>query len=218
MTSSGIPAEAFDFYEGLVADNSKAFWTEHKDTYETAVRGPLAELGRQLSDEFGQPHLYRPYRDVRFSKDKTPYKDHQGMFVEMRNGLGWYAQISVRGLMVAGGWYTSTSQQVARYRESVDADDAGELAALVKALRGKGFAVDGQQLKSRPRGTDPDHPRLEWLRYRTLYCHRSWEPAAWMGTRRVISKVAQSWRAMTPLMDWVADHVGPGEAPVGSRR
>jgi uncharacterized protein (TIGR02453 family) len=218
MAFTGIPAEAFDFYDALAADNTRTFWEEHKQEYLTAVRQPLTELGEELGPQFGEPHLYRPYRDIRFSKDKTPYKDHQGMFVEMRNGLGWYAQLSSGGLMVAGGWYTSSSVQVANFRAAVEADGVGELPALLSPLTAKGFTVDGQQLKSRPRGFDADHPRIEWLRYRTLYVMRRWEPAPWMGTRRAVSKVRDAWIAMTPTIEWLADKVGPGEAPVGGRK
>lgn len=218
MAFTGIPAEAFDFYDALAADNSRTFWAEHKQDYLTSVREPLTALGEELGPQFGEPHLYRPYRDIRFSKDKTPYKDHQGMFVEMRNGLGWYAQLSSAGLMVAGGWYTSTPAQVANYRAAVDSDTAGKLPALLKPAQRKGFVVAGQQLKSHPRGVDPDHPRIEWLRYRTLYLTRQWEPAAWMGTRRAVSKVRDAWSAITPTMEWLADKVGPGEAPVGGRK
>lgn len=215
MTFTGIPAEAFDFYDALAADNTRTFWAEHKDEYLQYVRGPLEALGEELGPEFGEPHLYRPYRDIRFSKDKTPYKDHQGMFVEMRNGLGWYAQVSAAGLMVAGGWYTSSPEQVARYRGAVEADSVGELDALAAQLRAAGLQVDGQQLKSRPRGVSPDHPRLEWLRYRTLYTSRQFPPASWMGTRRAVSRVRENWQQMAPLMHWLADRVGPGQAPVG---
>lgn len=218
MAFTGIPAEAFDFYDALTADNSKVFWVEHKHEYEVNVREPLAALGEELGPQFGEPHLYRPHRDIRFSKDKTPYKDHQGMYVEMRNGLGWYAQLSSQGLMVAGGWYTSTPAQVANFRAAVDADNIGQLPALLKPLTAKGFTVDGQQLKSHPRGFDADHPRIQWLRYRTLYVFRRWEPAAWMGTRRAASKVRDAWTAMTPTMEWLADKVGPGEAPIGGRK
>lgn len=218
MAFTGIPAEAFDFYDALAADNSKVFWEEHKQEYVNSVREPLVALGEELGPQFGEPHLYRPNRDIRFSKDKTPYKDHQGMFVEMRNGLGWYAQLSAQGLMVAGGWYTSTPAQVANFRVAVDADTHGTLPRLLNPLTSNGFTVDGQQLKSHPRGYDAEHPRIQWLRYRTLYVMRRWEPAAWMGTRRAASKVRDAWTAMTPTMDWLADKVGPGEAPMGGRK
>ena len=97
--SRGFPDEAFDFYEGLQADNSKAYWTAHRETYETAVRAPLVALLAALEDEFGAGHVFRPYRDVRFSKDKTPYKDHQGAFAEVGDAVGYYVQISADGLL-----------------------------------------------------------------------------------------------------------------------
>ncbi|HNO15964.1 MAG TPA: DUF2461 family protein, partial [Actinomycetota bacterium] len=70
--TNGIPAEAFDFYDHLAADNTREFWAEHKSEYEQSVRQPLQDLADILAPEFGPAHLYRPYRDVRFSKDKTP--------------------------------------------------------------------------------------------------------------------------------------------------
>ena len=209
---AGFPAEAFEFYQELAADPSKAWWEEHKHVYQAAVRAPLAALGDELADEFGEPHPYRPYRDVRFSRDKTPYKDHQGMFVELRNGLGWYVQVSGAGLMVAGGWYTSTAGQVARYRAAVAADPGARmLTALLDEVQRTGLAVTGDRLKSRPRGIPADHPHLDLLRYRTLYLQRQWPPAAWLGSRRALTRLADQWRTMRPTLEWLAEVVGPGD-------
>jgi uncharacterized protein (TIGR02453 family) len=218
MAFSGIPAEAFDFYDALVADNSKSFFTAHKHEYEASVRGPMQDLAAALETRFGPGHLYRPYRDVRFSRDKTPYKDHQGLFVPSRNGLGWYAQVSVHGFMAAGGWYTSTPEQVQRYREAVDADEAGVLQRLLDDAEGNGLLVGGQMLKTRPRGVAADHPRLDLLRHRTLYLSRSWPPQPWLGTAQVLDVVSTTWEAMRPIMDWLAEAAGPGDPPMGSAR
>lgn len=217
MGFSGIPAEAFDFYDALAADNTKTFWTEHKGDYERYVRDPLRTLATELEPAFGPAHLYRPYRDVRFSKDKTPYKDHQGMFMELRNGLGWYLQLSSAGLMVAAGWYQSDSEQVQRYRERVASDDGDRLEAMLDDLQSAGYEVGGNQLKTRPRGVDADHPHLELLRYRSLYVTRTWQPAAWMGTREAVDRVGGAWEQARSFTDWLAGVVGPGDAPVGSR-
>ena len=78
---SGIPVAALDCYEDLEADNSKAFWTAHKEIYDGCVRAPIVELTAQLEEQFGPAKIFRPYRDVRVSKDKTPYKTHQGAVV-----------------------------------------------------------------------------------------------------------------------------------------
>ena len=74
MAFSGWPAEALDFYEGLTADNSRSYWARHKQVYEEQVLGPMTDLVDELAPEFGEPKIFRPYRDIRFSKDKTPYK------------------------------------------------------------------------------------------------------------------------------------------------
>lgn len=72
MSFEGFPEEALEFYEGLEADNTKAYWTDHKAVYDRAVAAPLAALLAELSS-YGEAKVFRPYRDVRFSKDKTPY-------------------------------------------------------------------------------------------------------------------------------------------------
>ncbi|TAL12327.1 MAG: DUF2461 family protein, partial [Frankiales bacterium] len=74
----GFPEEALVFYEGLEADNTKAYWTDHKALYDRTVKAPMEALLAQLEPEFGPATFFRPYRDVRFSKDKTPYKTHAG--------------------------------------------------------------------------------------------------------------------------------------------
>lgn len=78
MSFDGWPEEALEFYEGLAADNSKAYWTAHKAVYEDAVLRPMTGLLEELAAEFGEAKIFRPYRDVRFSADKSPYKTHIG--------------------------------------------------------------------------------------------------------------------------------------------
>ena len=115
MTFTGFPVEAFDFYEGLEADNSKTYWTAHKHLYEACVRDPLVALCELLEPEFGAVHLFRPYRDVRFARDKSPYKEQQGATVGDN-----YVLVSAAGLFAAGGYYHMAADQVGRYREAVD--------------------------------------------------------------------------------------------------
>src|SRR5262245_64382375 len=99
MGFSGFSDEAFMFYEGLEADNTKTYWTRNKATYDTQVRAPMMDLLAALEPEFGPSHLFRPYRDVRFAKDKSPYKDHQGGWTETDPGIGYYLQLSSRGVL-----------------------------------------------------------------------------------------------------------------------
>ena len=208
---TGIPAEAFEFYEHLDVDNSREFWTEHKSDYERYVRDPLRELAESLEPDFGPAKLYRPYRDMRFSRDKTPYKDHQGCLFAADNGLGWYLQVSAHGLMVAGGWYSSTGPQVKRFREHITEAGADDIRAALQGLPKAGFTVDGDQLKSRPRGIPDDHPDLDLLRHRTLHATKKWEPEAWMGTKRLRTTVHKSLEKLRPMVVTLAQIVGPPE-------
>ena len=106
MTFRGIPAEAFEFYDGLVADNSKTYWTAHRQTYEEAVKAPLVELLATLEPEFGPASLFRPYRDVRFSKDKRPYKAHQGAFIDVQDAVGYVATVVNGAILMREGKHT----------------------------------------------------------------------------------------------------------------
>lgn len=204
MTFPGFGDAVVDFYEGLEADNTKAYWTDNKAVYEEQVRAPMLALLADLSAEFGAGKVFRPYRDVRFSADKTPYKVQCGA-----TAGGRYVQVSADGLMAAGGYYRMTSAQVARYRAAVGDDRLGpELVAIVDDLRADGFAIAGEQLKSRPRGVDPDHPRLELLRHKSLFAWRSWPPSDELHDPALTDRVATTWRRLDPLNRWLDDHVG----------
>ncbi len=131
MSFQGWPAAALEFFEGLEADNSKSYWQAHKDVYEHAVKAPMDELLTELEPEFGEGRLFRPYRDIRFSKDKTPYKTSIAATI----GEG-YVNLSADGLRVGAGMYHMAPDQLERYREAVSAGTTGErLAAIVDGFR-----------------------------------------------------------------------------------
>ena len=97
---TGFPVAALDFYDDLEVDNTKSFWEKHKEVYAEAVKAPMTALCAALAPEFapdGQSaKVFRPYRDVRFAKDKTPYKTHQGAFVAVGPATGYYVELSAR--------------------------------------------------------------------------------------------------------------------------
>ena len=212
--TAGLPVEAFEFYEALALDNSRAWWQEHRAQYEQGVRAPMAALLADLSEEFGgEGTLYRPYRDTRFSKDKTPIKDHQGALIEVEDGVGYYLQVSAQGLMVAGGWYLPRGQQLLAFRAAVADGHAQHVRGLVDRLSRRGWEIDGRLLKTRPRGVPADHPDLDLLRMRALVAAKKYPVEAWMGTAKLRATVRRDWRALTPLVEWLGDHVGPAEDP-----
>jgi uncharacterized protein (TIGR02453 family) len=208
VTFTGIPTAALDFYEDLEADNTKSFWTAHKATYDEAVRGPLHALAEELAAEFGAAKIFRPYRDVRFSKDKTPYKTHQGAWFDQSRR---YLHISAAGLFVAGGYWQTSSEQVARLRRAVADDVAGP--QLARALTAAGRArldVGAEQLSRVPAGYPKDHPRADLLRFKTLTVGRELGCPAWLATPRARNEIAKAWRTMAPVVDWLDTHVGRG--------
>ena len=213
MVFRGWPAEALDFYEGLEADNSKTYWTEHKATYDDKVRAPMEALLAELEPEFGPGRIFRPYRDVRFSADKSPYKTAIAATLEQ----GGYIQLSARGLAAGRGEYMMATDQLKRYREAVDDDRRGErLRAIVAAADRYGIEITGhEQLKSMPHGYAKDHPRADLLRYKGLIAWQQWPVAAWLGTAKAKPKVEEFLRNCAPLTEWLARNVGPS---VGDHR
>src|ERR1700751_2473415 len=149
MAFKGWPAEAVEFYEGLEADNSRIYWTDHKEIYQNAVYAPMAALLVDLADEFGEGRIFRPYRDVRFSPDKTPYKTA----IAATLGSG-YVQLSADGLMAGAGMYHLAPDQLDRYRQAVaDGRSGPQLEGLIDALQKAKLDVHGtDSLKTVPRG------------------------------------------------------------------
>jgi uncharacterized protein (TIGR02453 family) len=215
---TGFPAEAFAFYAGLEADNSRTYWHANKATYEQAVKGPMLALVAEFP-EHGSFHLFRPNRDVRFSANKEPYKTAQGA-VAGDGGKGMYVEVSADGMMAASGYYMMATDQLARFRVAIDAETSGnELAALVDGLRRQRFEVGSRDaLKSAPRGYSVDHPRIELLRLKGMIAWRTWPPAKWQQTKAVVGKVRDVWQAADPLNAWLDRHVGPSESPPDRRR
>ena len=207
---AGFPVSALDFYDDLEVDNTRSFWEKHKETYAASVRAPMTALCHALVPEFapdGQSgKVFRPYRDVRFAKDKTPYKTHQGAFVAAGPATGWYVEISARGLRVGAGFYEASGPRLAAIRAAMADDLTGpQLEELVAAYDRDGWEVGGEQLKTSPRGYPADHPRIALLRRKQLFVGRAYgfdgldDPA-------ILDRVREDWRALRPLVEWIAAH------------
>jgi len=209
MSFSGWPEEALDFYDGLAADNSKTYWTAHKHVYEAAVLDPMTELVEELAPEFGEAKIFRPYRDIRFSKDKTPYKTHIGALV----GSG-YVQFSAEGLATGNGMYGMAPDQLDRYRQAVAGENTGgELEEIIAAVEKHDIGVSGRDvLKSAPRGYPADHPRIGLLRYKGLVAWKEWPVEGWLETAAARDRVAGFLRTTRPLSSWLRENVGPSAA------
>jgi uncharacterized protein (DUF2461 family) len=179
MAFDGWPAGALEFYAGLEDDNSKSYWTSHKAVYEEQVLHPMTELLEQLSPEFGEPKIFRPYRDLRFSADKTPYKTLDP------------AQLARYRAAVAAD------------------RTGAELEAIIAAIEQAGHEVHGHgTLKSAPRGYPPDHPRIGLLRHKGLTAWQHWKPAPWLRTASAAERVQAFFRTGAAVSSWLSINVG----------
>lgn len=200
---TGFSERALDFYEDLEIDNTKSFWDAHKHVWQDEVRAPMAALTGALAAEFGAAKLFRPHRDVRFSKDKTPYKIHQGAFVGTAPATGWYVELSAAGLRVGGGFYHADAARLSAIRAAIDADKTGTtLVRIVRKLEGSGFTVSGDRLKTAPRNYAKDHPRIELLRHKYLFCELRYGFDG-LHSPELVERVRTDWRSVRPLVRWL---------------
>jgi uncharacterized protein (TIGR02453 family) len=201
---TGFPIAALDFYDDLEVDNTKSFWEKHKAVYDEAVKRPMLALCAALAPEFGEAKVFRPYRDVRFARDKTPYKTNQGAYVAAADATGWYVEVSAGGIRTGAGFYAASTQRLADFREAVADDRTGpQLQRILRKLEKAGFEVGGDTLKTAPRGYKADHPRIDLLRHKSLHVtHRiGFEPV--IHTPELLDLVRKDWRAARPFVEWV---------------
>ncbi len=219
MSFTGFPPAAFEFYDQLAADNSKAFWQANKATFEEAVRAPMAALCEDLAD-LGPFHLFRPYNDMRFAKNRPPYKTHQGAYVESEGGAGYYFHLGADGMMIGVGYYDMAKDQLERFRAAIDAEATGtEVERIAAALTKRGYTIGAMdELKTAPRGYPKDHPRVELLRRKGLMAARQYPVSSWMGSKKAVAKVRATWAGAAPLCAWLDAHVGPSTLPPDESR
>lgn len=215
MAFKGFPEEGLRFYEGLEADNSREYWLAHKATYDACVKGPMLALLDEVPEQYRPFHVFRPNRDVRFSKEKIPYKTQIGAVGEGEGGSIYYVAFSAEGLLCGAGYYQMAADQLDRFRTAVMDDARGaEVERIVAALARKGLQAGAiSELKTAPRGVPKDHPRIVLLRRKGLMVSKRFEIAPWLHTAQARKHVVKMWADAAPLCEWLDAHVGPSELP-----
>jgi uncharacterized protein (TIGR02453 family) len=212
MRFDGFGSGATRFYEELAADNTRDWWLANRQRYEREIRAPLEYLLDDLAAEFGEGKVFRPNRDTRFSKDKSPYKIAAAAVVGRSDDIphSLYLQLSADGLMVAGGAYMLGGEGLARLRAAIDDDRTGpELERIVERLREQGAQTGAHDaVKTAPRGYPIDHPRIDLLRNKGIIGWFDHPPGRWLATAGARDRVVEGWRAIAPLNSWLAANVG----------
>jgi uncharacterized protein (TIGR02453 family) len=214
---AGMPDEGLAFLEDLEERNTKEFFDAHKRLFQEQVQAPFAALLdaaaerlRRSAPELAQPKLFRIYRDLRFSKDKTPYKTSMSGSVAHRApadgvaGVGYYVNLGPEGLYTAGGLYHPSRPELERMRAAVAEGDAGaELATVLRRATGRGMEQWLDPLQRMPKPYPADHPLAELLRARSLTLHRRHERGPFMLTGELLDRLVDDWRALVPLNRWL---------------
>jgi uncharacterized protein (TIGR02453 family) len=218
----GWPKPALQFFHGLKRDNSKTYFEAHRQVYEELVRQPMEALLAELEKDLGQPDIevkiFRLNRDLRFSPDKRPYKEHLGAYLSSPRAGGVYLQVSGDGLYVAMGSHEMAPDQLTRYRDAVAGKDGEKLARIVSALVKEGYQVTEPSFKRVPAGYPADHPRGDLLRCKGLMASRNWKPGPWLHTVEAKERLRQAIKDSKPLTGWLDTQVGPSREPARQPR
>ncbi|MGF1648362.1 MAG: DUF2461 domain-containing protein [Kineosporiaceae bacterium] len=216
----GFGEDALDFYLGLAADNSRTYWQARRPRYESAVAEPMRALARELEPVYGTFKIFRPYRDVRFSSDKRPYKEAAGMVADGIGGGALYLELGMPGLMIAGGYYVPARDQLDRWRRLQDEPAVvRELDATLDALATDGYRLgEGDPVRTAPRGWSREHPRIDLIRRRRLEAFAQHPPEEWLHTRECLDVVRRGFDVLQRWNAWLGRRVGPSTEALGPAR
>ncbi len=211
---TGFGSRAVDLLRELAADNSKSWYETNRDAFRVQVRLPMERLIGEAAERYGGGvKLFRQHRDVRFAKDKSPYKTSTyGLVTGLPEGRALYAALTQNGFYAGTGVYQMAPDQLRRFRAAVDAEGSGEeLRTILDRLRAAGLEVSGDSLSGAPRGVPRDHPRIELMRRKSLTAGARLDVDAVRDGRRPLEHAFRTWDTAAPLTDWLATHVGAAE-------
>jgi uncharacterized protein (TIGR02453 family) len=220
----GFPAEGIRFLRQLKRNNNRPWFEKHKDDYNATVKLPMQSLLAALQPHFERfapefdihpkRSLFRIYRDVRFSSDKTPYKTHVAAHIVLRGkpkgveGSGYYLHIEPGEVFLGGGIYMPDSDQLKKIRKAIS-EHSEEFLSIVKSNSFKKTfgKLQGEMLQRVPKGYAPDHPMAEWLKHKQFFVWVEWPEAR--ASKKVFTKqVAGAFEAAAPLVRFLNNAMG----------
>jgi uncharacterized protein (TIGR02453 family) len=227
----GFPPECLQFLRDLKLNNRREWFQPRKQTYDEKVRGPMLELVAALSDEIAEfaPEMatdskkavYRIYRDVRFSPDKSPYKTHiAAVFsprgLEKHSGAGMYFHISADEVLVGGGIYAPAPAELLAVRGFL-ADHAAKLDGILRERQFRALfkEMTGEKLKRVPKGFRQDHPAADVLVYKQFLAGTLLPPDI-VTTPKLFRELVKHFRGITPFLQFLNTPLKP--KPVGKMR
>ncbi len=228
-TFPGYSRKGMTWWRGIAKNNNRDWFTEHKPTFETEVKGATEALAAGVAAKMAAfapayvppdptKAVMRIYRDTRFSKDKSPYKTELGVKFGrlLKGGLpggpqdcaGFWFSVGAKGVDVVGGAYTPGGPQLKNLRAWIDEHHVA-LGRILKrkALRDAMGELQGEQLVRVPRGYDAEHPAADLLRHKQLYLHAHL-PAKLLATPDLQKEIVRRFKLMAPFVDALNDALG----------
>ena len=230
-TTSFFTPASLTFLRGLARNNRRDWFEAHRADYEAAILKPMrafveemdVRLARLAPEIVGDPRrsLFRIYRDVRFSKDKSPYKTHAACWFFHRDashrvgqeshggGAGWYFHVQPGSSLDAGGIWMPPREALGKIRDALAAKPAVVKKILAApALRRRFGPLDDEAVLTRvPRGYPPDHPAADLLRHQSFTVSRTFDDAQ-ITSARLAQTVADDFAVMLPLVRWINAALG----------
>ncbi|WP_051669535.1 DUF2461 domain-containing protein [Bryobacter aggregatus] len=214
----GFPKEALQFFQGLEKNNNREWFEKKKPVYEEKVKAPMIELVAALNQEllaFAPEHIVEPkkailriYRDIRFSKDKTPYKTNIAADFHRHNlgkgeGASFYIHLTTKEFMIAAGVYNPLPEHLKLYRAWI-ADHHAEFRKIVENQKLKNLMgeLQGEVMKRTPKGYLPGHPAEDLLK-RKMYIFWTSLPPELAETSALLGEISKRMKALTPFIEFL---------------
>ena len=210
----GFPLEAQAFLAGLAENNEKPWFQEHKAVYERAIKVPAeafaAEMAARLEAQFDRAfktHLFRIYRDTRFSKDKTPYHTYLRVGFHPVSGnqdIGFYLSYEAKTVTLGAGCFYLADARLDDFRAAVADHYTGpEVEGLLDTFRARGMQLHWPQLRKPPAPYSAAHPRAGLLRYKGFALFHDVTDFARAATPQFLDTALEGYVEMSPLNDWL---------------
>ena len=212
---ASISKQNLNFLKDISINNNREWFAENKTRYEEAHQNIKAfveavKVGLEKTDDIEKAKLYRIYRDVRFSKDKSPYKSNWGCsYVRATAQLrgGYYLSIGPNGVsMVGGGFYNPNSKDLKLIRDKIAQDEGTTLRKILNRKKFKDTfgTLEGKQLKTAPKGFEKDDPAIELLRYKSFYVMKSFKDAE-VYEPNFAKEVVKTFKVIRPWFDYMSE-------------
>jgi uncharacterized protein (TIGR02453 family) len=218
----GFADDNAKFFKALAKKNDRVWFQAHKAEFEEGWNSPMKLLLAEVKDavdrsyphcDLDEPKVFRIFRDVRFSKDKSPYKTHIGGYIPVRRAgkkttdlpMALYFHVGAKETFGAAGHYMMDPESLERFRAAIDDEKRGkDLLKVLASLAKKGFQEDSHaRLKRVPKGYDPDHPRADLLKRKGLVVGFPTLPQGLLATPKLTKWLADGCKTAAPLVEWL---------------